>query len=252
MNSIRIGNFTSSEIVALTTKDRTGKGFGKPALTYIEEKNIERRLGRSIDSEAVARALSWGKLNERRVHDLLGIDYKLCSTETIDHPSIPFWKGSPDFIRYFEDPADNTVVDAKCPLTLKAFCHIVDAWQANGLEGFWEVVSGSNKVGEQYYWQLVSNAILTGCDYAELIVYVPYQSELDAIRDMAMQWDEPDQHNYKWIAYAADDEMPYLIEGGYYKNINKFRFRVPDEDKALLTDLVLQAGELLIHNSIEV
>lgn len=34
----RIGRFTSSQIWKLTTKDRTGKSFGAPALTYIEEK----------------------------------------------------------------------------------------------------------------------------------------------------------------------------------------------------------------------
>lgn len=245
MDSTRNGNFTSSEIFALTTVDRSGKGFGKPALTYIHEKQMERRLGRALTSETIARPLSWGKLNEKRVHDLLGLDYRLCSTETLGHPTISFWKGSPDFIRHFEDPSENTVVDAKCPLTLKSFCSLVDAWQSSGLEGLREVVSGSQKVGEQYYWQLVSNAILTGCKYAELIVYVPYRSELDEIRDLAMNWTGENEHHYKWIAFAMDDEMPYLIEGGYYKNMYRMRFEVSDADKDYLTECVLKAGVLL-------
>lgn len=245
MEAIRNGNFTSSEIFALTTNDRSGKGFGKPALTYIQEKQMERRLGRSLTGETSARPTSWGKLNEKRVHNLLGLDYRLCSTETLGHPTISFWKGSPDFIRHFEDPSENTVVDAKCPLTLKSFCYLVDAWQSNGLKGLREVINGSQKVGEQYYWQLVSNAILTGCKYAELIVYAPYKSELEAIRDMAINWTGEDEHLYKWIAFALDEELPYLIEGGHYKNLNRMRFEVPDADKAYLTECVLKAGVLL-------
>ena len=107
------------------------------------------------------------------------------------------------------------------------------------------MVSGSQKIGEQYYWQLVSNAILTGCKYAELIVYVPYLSELQDIRDLAMNWTGDNEHHYKWIAFAMDDEMPYLIEGGHYKNLNRLRFEVPDADKAHLTERVLKAGVLL-------
>ena len=250
MNQLRVGNFTSSEIVALTTKDRSGKGFGKPAITYILETNMERRLGRSITDEVSARPLSWGKLNEKRVHDLLGIDYKLCSTETLSHPEIAYWKGSPDFIRYIADeegfiqPSEQTVVDAKCPLTLKAFCQLVDGWNESGIDGIRAI---PRDVGEKYYFQLVSNAILTGCRYAELIVYCPYLRELDAIREMAMQWDGPDQHQYKWIAYAQDEELPHLIEGGYYKNLNIFRFEVPFLDKQLLRDCVLEAGQHLVE-----
>ena len=57
----RVGNFNSSEIVALTTQNKSKNGFGKPALTFIEECNFERRLDRSITDEVTARPLSWGK-----------------------------------------------------------------------------------------------------------------------------------------------------------------------------------------------
>lgn len=245
MNSLRNGNFTSSKIAALTALDRSGKSWGQTALTYIEEKNMERRLGRSLESDVNARAFSWGHLNERRVHELLGLDYQLCSATTLRHPSIDYWAGSPDFIKYYIDPAHNTVCDSKCPITLKSFCRLVDAMQI-GVDALRAVVSNYKKVGEEYYYQLDSNAIITGCNYAELIVYCPYKSELDAIRDLAMNWDGPDQHQYKWIAYAQDDELPYLIDGGHYKNLNTLRFAIPQAEKDYLTDLVLKAGELLI------
>lgn len=235
----RIGNFTSSEIVALTTRDRSGKGFGKPALTYIEECNMERRLGRPIERDTTARALSWGKLNERRVHALLGLDYRLCSTETIRHPEIDYWCGSPDFERF---ASVKYVCDAKCPQTLKSFCTLIDGWKTDGITG----IRTFHRDGEKYYWQIVSNAILTGSDHGELIVYCPYLDEIDAIRDMAANYDGPDQHQFKWIAFAQDDELPYLLRGGYYKNLNVFQFPIPQPDKDFLKECVLKAGEKLV------
>src|SRR6186713_1406515 len=117
-NTARVGNFTSSEIVALTktgsrpmteeekeahkkanpkSRKTTIESWpGEAAITYIEEKNMERRLGRSIDDEKSAKPLIWGKLLEGHVFDKLGLEYTLSSTETIVHPTIPYWSGSPD------------------------------------------------------------------------------------------------------------------------------------------------------------
>lgn len=280
MSPSRIGNFTSSEIVALLSmgtremnaselaaRPKTGEGsrtkliedvntFGKAALTYIQECNTERRLGRPIEHEVDAKPFSWGKLNEVRVHDLLGTDYKLCSTETLDHPKYKCWKGSPDFIRYMEQAIENAVADAKCPITLKSFCQLVDPYYIGGLEGMdyinalrfgWTDKDGyfheKHPDGEKYYWQLVSNSCITLCKYAELIVYMPYQSELEAIRQMADG--NPD---YFWIRFAGTDEkMPYLVDGGFYRNINVFRFEVPFLDKQLLTRRVEMAEKKLIE-----
>ncbi len=61
---VRVGNFTSSEIVALVSKGKEKGSFGKPALTYIEECNMERRLLRSVTDDVSARPLSWGLLVE--------------------------------------------------------------------------------------------------------------------------------------------------------------------------------------------
>jgi len=240
---LRIGNFTSSEIVALTKLAKDGKSFGTAALTYIEEKNMERRLGRSLDSESNARPLTWGKLIEKRVFDLLGIEYSLTSEETISHPSISCWSGSPDGTK------ENTVIDIKCPITLKSFCQLVDVIYGDkpysGIDAI-DIIRGNHPSGEKYYWQLVSNAILTSSKYAELIVYVPYKSELEAIRELANNYDGTDQRNYAWINFADDNELPYLNDGGYYKNLNVIRFEVPESDKIVLTEKVLQAQKLLI------
>jgi len=131
-----------------------------------------------------------------------------------------------------------TVIDIKCPLTLKSFCQLVDCKTI-------QEVRDNHKDGEKYFWQLVSNAILTGAEHAELIIYVPYQSELEDIRELARNTDEGVMSKYYWIHNATDDELPFLIEGGHYKNLNVIRFDVSKEDKAFLTERVAAAGKLL-------
>ncbi len=237
-NKLRIGNFTSSEIAALMSTAKDGKSFGKPALTYIEEKNMERRLQRSLDSESMARPLSWGKLIEGRVFDLLGLEYSLTSTETLQHPTINCWTGSPDGTKI------DTVIDIKCPITLKSFCQLVDPiyHEFDTIS----IIRNEHTSGEKYYWQLVSNAIITGAKFAELIVYVPYLGELSDIRTLANDYDGGDQNKYAWIGFAGENELPYIQNNGYYKNINIIRWEVSESDKELLTERVLMASKLLI------
>lgn len=242
MNKSRNGNFTSSEIVALTTNGRAKDSFGAPFYTYVKEKNMERRLGRSINNEVTARPLSWGKLVEERVLDMLGINYRSCSQETIPHPEIPFWWGSPDGEK-FEGEKSDAAIDIKCPQTLKSFCTMVDSFENGGILQF----RNDHKDGEKYYWQIVSNAILLGVDWGELIVYVPYEDELDEIRALAGQKDGSEIHKYYWIAMGLDGELPSIPRDGYYKNLNTFRFVIPKADKEFLTNRVLAAGKDLVE-----
>lgn len=236
----RVGNFTSSEIYNLTTKDRSGKGFGKPALTYIEEKIMERLLGRRLDSESNAKPLVWGRFAEKIAFGLLGMTYTLCSQDTLTHSEIEHWRGTPDVL------TSDTVGDIKCPFTLKSFCQLVLPLYRglSGIDAMNEIRS-NHKDGDKYYWQLVSNAVLTGKKYAELIVYCPYFSEIPKIR-MAADG-EPDAH---FIQFAMDGELPYINDNGYFKNINVIRFEVPDEDKDFLTERVLTAVEMLENQQI--
>jgi hypothetical protein len=241
MNENRNGNFTSSEIVALMSNGRAKDSFGAPFFTYVAEKNMERRLLRSLKTEVTARPLSWGKLNEKRVFEILGFNYRLCSTETISHPEIEYWKGSPDAEK-FEGEKSDAVIDIKCPQTLKSFCTMVDSFASGGILQ----LRNDHKDGDKYYWQLVSNAILLGVDWAELIVYCPYEDELDAIRELAGQQDGPEIHQYYWIAMGLDGDFPSLKRGGAYKNLNVMRFVIPKADKELLTQRVLAAGKELV------
>lgn len=242
MNKSRNGNFTSSEIVALT-KNGTAKGsFGKPFYTYVAETNMERRLGRSLESDITARPLSWGKLNEKRVFEILGPEYRLCSSETVGHPSIDYWKGSPDAEKFIGENPD-AVIDIKCPHTLKSFCLMVDSFKNGGILQ----LRADHPSGEKYYWQLVSNAIILGVDWAELIIYCPYEDELDAIRELANQQEGPEMSQYYWISMGMDGDFPFLKRGGYYENLYKFRFVIPKHDKEFLTERVEAAGKMLVE-----
>jgi hypothetical protein len=244
-NSERIGSFTSSEIVALTCLAKDKKSLGKPALTYIEETNYERKLGRSISDETNAKPLTWGNLVESHVFNLLGPDYIPTSGKTDVHPIFSFWAGSKDGIKRDEG---KTVFDIKSPITLKSFCQLVDPLY-NGFDGMeaMNIIRDTHKDGEKYYWQIVSNSILCGAKYGELIPYMPYKSELEDIRLLAMNASGEEIAKYSWIQFAREDELPFLIDGGYYKNLNKIRFEIPREDINFLTGKVIEAGKLLIN-----
>lgn len=242
MDAIRNGNFTSSEIFRLMKAGKNKGSWSVDAYTYIEECNRERRLGRSIEVQTDARPLTWGKCVEKRSFDVLGLEYTLCSSITLQHPTIDFWCGSPD--------ATTSVIvsDLKCPMTLTSFCQMVDP--------YYELVNGEMKLvhealtieavrenhrdGDKFFWQIVSNAVLTGKKKGQLIVYVPYLDELDEIKTIADG--NPD---YYWIWSADVEKLPYLIRGGHYKNVNVIEFDIMQRDVDALTERVLEAGKLL-------
>jgi hypothetical protein len=248
----RIGNFTSSGIYKLMKsgsrkmteielelyKVENPKGrrttidvdFGDLALTYISEKQMERKLGRCLNDVGSAKPLIWGRVCEKIAFDLLGIEYTLISQDTIIHPEIPFFSGSPD------GKKEGVVYDIKCPYTIKSFCTFAECKDI-------AEIREKHPDGEKYYWQLVSNAILTDCDKGELIIYCPYKSELEKIRTECENYDDPNK--VAWIVFSNDDDLPYLIDGKFYKNLYKFEFDIPNEDKDYLINRIKKAEELL-------
>lgn len=260
-NPLRVGNFTSSEIYNLMAIAKDGKGLGATALTYVEEKNFERKLGRPLEQEVNATPLLWGQLVENIIFELLGTEYKRTSVDTVQHPTIPYWAGSADLIKFDEG---KTAVDLKCPQTLKSFCQLVQPIMdgLTGMEAMRAIADGytddkggkhkAHKDGEKFLYQIISNAIINGCKWGELIVYVPYLKELNDIRMLAQEESKKSQEAggdpYKFyrIGSANDDQLPYLVEGKYYKNINIIRFPILQTDIDALTSRVIEAGKSLI------
>lgn len=260
MNEIRNGNFTSSEIVALTgiaKRDATDAELAslkltnpkskaklvedlsilpKPALTYIRNKNWERKSKRSLSTGTNGRACWWGKVAELKAFNVLPTEYSLSSQITEFHPYIENWCGSKDGLKHDEGL---TVYDIKCPFALESFFTFCDCTTI-------EDVREQHADGEKYFWQLVSNACITGAKYAELIVYCPYKNELEDIKELASNYTE-DLNKVAWINFAQDEDLPYLERNGDYQNIHIIRFEVSESDKLFLESRVLKAGELLLQ-----
>lgn len=228
-NVARNGNFSSSKIFNLLKLAKDQVNFGAPALTYIQEKKYERKLKRSISTDAETRPTLWGKFLEPRVHELLGMEYEHTNDVTLIHPKYPFWVGSPDFL----DRKAKVVSDSKCPQP-KAFCELVDNC-SKGVQVF-------KKEHENYYWQLVSNALITDSEFIELIVYMPYESELPEIREEAENFDGLDQYKYRFIAESTKHQLAYLPDDSEYKNLNIFRFPLDKADAFILESKVIEAS----------
>jgi hypothetical protein len=236
-NSDRIGSFTSSEIHNLMTTGRGTYGFGAPAMTYIKEKNLERKLGRSIRPETHTRSIAWGNLIEKYVFEhKLGLEYEIHSKNTNVHPTISYWSGTKDLI-----VAGKKIGEIKC-YEPKHFAEYVDCLISQDVEKI-------KKECPEEYWQMVSNAIINQVPNAEAICYMPYRSELPNIRLYASNYDDFDQWKYRFITESEDEALAWLPDGGYYTDLNRFEFEVPARDIEALTEAVKKAGTLLIERS---
>jgi len=267
LNIDRVGNYTSSQIYKLTKsgsremteeemelykKDNPkGKkktidgGFSAGGLTYIEEVRAQRCLGRGIDTGAVSQALTWGKVMEHYCHKFeLGIEYHLCSHDSIIHPKYPFWSGTPDVKTRMKTG------EIKCPYP-KAF-YLLSKMLIKLNEGT-SKLSDLKKEFSDYFWQPVSNAIINKHVTAELMVYTPSEEQLFIIRK---ELDETNigellglnEWNYRFIVESPIEQLPYIPDGIEWPNFVKHTFEVSEEDKAFLTDRVLKAEKLLNYD----
>ena len=227
------------------TNGRAKDSFGAHFYSYVAEKNMERRLGRALSADIEAKPFAWGKLGERRCFEVLSTEYELVSNITLVHPTIHWWKGSPDSLK-----GKDVVGEIKCPWTLKAFCELVDPYIKDGVIVHpalsIEAVLENHEHGAKYFWQIVSNGVLTGSKYGELIIHMPYESEIEKIQAMAAP-SALNEEIFKWIYYASPSSLPYILDGGHYKNLNKIKFEIKQEWVDSLTYRMEEAGKLLVN-----
>ena len=216
-------------------KKNCDKGFSAAGLTYIKQIGQEKRLGKPLKKETNAKQTSWGTFTEKRAFDLIpDLSYLLVSKTRYSHQTIDNWTGMPDLIKTL------TGGDIKCPYDLETFCDKIDALA--DIEVFKELFP-------EDYWQNISNACLLESNGIEIkkivsVIYVPYTSELEDIREMANNFDG-DQNPIAWINWAEDDQLPSIMEGRQDKNLNIFEFDVNREDMEYLESRVIEANKLI-------
>ena len=231
-NKLRVGNFTSSEIWKLTKSNRKGDDFGAPALTYINQKKRERKMKRSLSTGFYSRDTAWGTFLEQRVFDLIGLEYQMRSDATAHHPTVKGWAGSPDVI-----VPSVKISDIKCyaPDNFSKYADVIEQKDIELLKAEFE----------KEYWQLVSNAAINEVPKAEVILYMPYKSELPEIQEMAINYDGADAWKYRFIYESEWYELPILPDDSDYKNLNVFEFEVPKSDIEFLKERVEKANKLI-------
>lgn len=217
-------------------------GFNSAGLTYIEEKNLERKLGRGMSLNVYSRAIAWGHLMERVCYEKLEMYYDLVSNETISHHDPEFadiWRGSPDYI------VGKQAISEQKSYQLKNFALYSDCLMKKDVHLFKEEFA-------QEYWQIVSNCCINNLDVGEAISFMPYKTTLEQLRinmnatDILDQWGYGEElWKYRFIHESDIRDLPYIKEGGYFKEITKFRFVIPDEDKIELADRVREASKLI-------
>ena len=245
-NKERIGRFTSSNIYKLIPygsvpmtpeelidykvlfpksrkKNRDG-GFSSLGETYIKEKKLERRMGATLDTNAYSQSAAWGLACETVIFSHLGLDYKMQSQDTFSHKELgEYWSGSVDLT-----VPNVKVAEIKC-YQRKNFGFYADCLMQKDVDLLREDFP-------KEYWQIVSNSIIHNVDKGEAILFMPYESEMDDLREMITEtWQT------RFIFEKENWELPCLPDGGYYQNIYIFEFEIPQKDKDLLISRVNEA-----------
>ena len=177
--------------------------------------------------------MAWGHFMEQFVFTkFTGLDYQIEANKTYQHPTIKGWSGSTDL-----KVEGVKVSDIKCYEPKKAALY-KDALMAKDIDKLREDFA-------QEYWQLVSNAAIHQVPNAEAICFIPYLEELEEIREMAANYEGPDQWKYRFISESENIELPYIPKGGYYENYTSFEFEIPNQDLDFCTKIVKESINLL-------
>lgn len=255
-NPERIGHITSSKIHLIcqtSSRDKkspiTNNKWSSGALTYFEEKRIEKRLGRCLDTGGYNRAAAWGNFMEMIVFNHLGLNYDITSNETTEHPDQEFkdyWAGSQDLI-----VPGVKIGEIKC-YQLKKFAQYTDALTLPITDEFTieDKIQNLKNNFAQEYWQLISNGIINQVNKVEAISFAPYESEMPEIREIASNYDDiGEQWKYGFIVSEAIENLAVLKDDGYYNNLNMFEFEIPPKDKEYLISRMKLAKQELIINT---
>ena len=158
----RIGVFTASNVHKLLISNRSGKGFGKTALDYINEVVAELLTGKS-ENETYSKAIEWGCATEA---DAMAA-YIDKTKKSVEY----FGKENPVFFKIEDLPAgaspdglikDERIVEAKCPYN-----------SANHIENMSLTAESFKTERKEYYAQIQLCMYATGVKLADFVSFDP-------------------------------------------------------------------------------
>lgn len=234
-NTNRQARFTSSQVYRLIKEGSGGNIFSAPGLSYIEEKRIEKRMGRCLDTGGYSQAAAWGLFMEMVLFKKLGLEYTISSQDTTLHPDPMFskiWAGSCDL-----KVPEQKIAEIKC-YQPKRFAQYTDALVKGDIQFL------KDKHPEEY-WQMVSNACIEQVPKAEGITFMPFESDMKDIRELAQNYEGADAWKYRFIYEKENKELAVLPNEGFYNSLNTFEFEVPKDDMEFLEIRILEASFIL-------
>lgn len=213
--------------------------FSSGGYTYIKELRQERKRKRSLSMDISSQSTDWGDIMERRVFDMIGIEYHDTSQITYTHPNYPDWVGSPDLLI----PNDR-IGDIK-GYEPKNFCNYADCIMEKDVK----------KLKENFpkeYWQLGSNACIHNVDTVEILLYQPYDNEAGRIMEIIDRELETNpvpkwgwKNIYDKLMTGELWRLPFQPDDSDYPNLVTWDFVFPKEDKLFLEKKIKSAIKLL-------
>ena len=102
------------------------------------------------------------------------------------------------------------------------------------------------------YWQIISNGEINKVPKGEAIVYMPYEREIEELRELMQDEDYLQQVDLtiKDMYYIHEKpicDLPVLPDDSLFSNLNIFEFEIPKEDIEFLTSRVIMAENLIKH-----
>jgi len=233
---LRVGNFTASNIYKLCASLASGKP-NATFYSYIEEKKHERYLNRSIEMGAKSQSMTWGQFLEKRVFNNLGMGYVMLNKATKQHPKINSVVGTTDFL-----VPKVKVSELKC-FEPKNFASYASAL----------LTKDTDKIKAEHpkeYWQIICNSQIHEVPKGEAILYMPYESEMDEIRELMHDDDYLEEigmlkSDMYYIHEKPNSQLAVLPNDSKFENLNIFEFEIPADDVIFLTKRVLEAEKLL-------
>lgn len=241
--SYRKGIFTSSKASVLMKSGR-GKSdvFSTGALTYINQKYLERVAGRSFDKDIDTRVTIWGDVMEIICFEKLGSEYRFVNDlgkfKAVGEEIIG---GSTDYI-----VEGLKIAECKSYQFEKwskyAFALSID-------ESKEEKIERLKKDFPAEYWQIVWNAYLNDVTKGEAIAFIPTEEDVLELKRRINEEDFADDYGFniwdlRFIDEGDIDNLPWINEKeSGFKSVTKYLIEIPQEDTEMMLERIKLAYE---------